>query len=85
MISAHKMIKLLHFVLTIYSRKSSNFARKINYLNFLIMNKRVCIMALATLLTGRGAARDCPDPGGAATLTFSCHYSITVYEWVISG
>ena len=78
MISAHKMIKLLHFVLTIYSRKSSNFARKINYLNFLIMNKRVCIMALATLLTGRGVAR-------AATLTFSGHYSITVYEWVISG
>ena len=75
MIRAHKMIKLLHFVLTIYSRKSSNFARKINYLNFLIMNKRVCIMALATLLTGRAAA----------TLTFSCHYSITVYEWVISG
>ncbi len=32
MISAHKMIKLLHFVLTIYSKKSSNFARKINYL-----------------------------------------------------
>ena len=75
MIRAHKMIKLLHFVLTIYSRKSSNFARKINYLNFLIMNKCVCIMVLATLLTGRGAA----------TLTLSCHYSITVYEWVISG
>ena len=78
MISAHKMIKLLHFVLTIYSIKSSNFARKINYLNFLIMNRCVCIMVLATLLTGRAAARD-------ATLTFSCHYSITVHEWVISG
>ena len=75
MISAHKMIKLLHFVLTIYSGKSSNFARKINYLNFLIMNKRVCIMVLATLLTGRAAA----------TLTLSDHYSITVHEWVISG
>lgn len=68
MISVHKMIKLLHFVLTIDSKKSSNFARKINYLYFLIMNKRVCIMALATLLTGRAAA----------TLTLSCHYSITV-------
>ena len=75
MISAHKMIKLLHFVLTIYSGKSSNFARKINYLNFLIMNKCVCIMVLATLLTGRAAA----------TLTFSDHCSITVHEWVISG
>ncbi len=75
MISAHKMINLSHFVLTVYSKKSSNFARKINYLYFLIMNKCVCIMALATLLTGRGAA----------TLTFFCHYSITVYEWVISG
>ena len=75
MISAHKMIKLLHFVLTIYSGKSSNFARKINYLNFLIMNKCVCIIVLATLLTGRAAA----------TLTFSDHYSITVHEWVISG
>ena len=85
MISAHKMIKLLHFVLTIYSGKSSNFARKINYLNFLIMNKRVCIMVLATLLTGRGVARDCSNPARAATLTFSCHYSITVHEWVISG
>lgn len=78
MISAHKMIKLLYFVLTIYSRKSSNFARKINYLNFLIMNKRVCIMAFATLLTGRGAARDSSDLGAAATLTLSDHYSITV-------
>ena len=30
MIRVYKMIKLLHFVLTIYSEKSSNFARKIN-------------------------------------------------------